>query len=498
MNISIGIHHGTQKKLISTYKHYSTWIICSFTCASVWFLFLFAFWPGILSYDSLSQLDQAIRNQYTDWHPVFHTLNIDILISLWNSPAIVTLTQILTLSIVSGYCLYIFEKKGVPKYIVGLVCLLFSLNLINGMMVITLWKDIPYSIFVLLLNVFVLLIIESQGKWLDSRKNWFLFGIIGGLISLYRYNGFPIPLITYVVLIIFFKKFWKETILSLITSLGLIIFFQIGIYPFLNIKEDSGQSVSIVFLHPIDAIISSNKLDLQNVLTREEIDYLNSIYPLSQQWDYSCYDATVFFYKGVNFSPIQKYPSRILDIFVKLASKNPRIIFDHFLCMSSFVWRLNQPDGVYLETVLYNNIDATRYQNWEIYQPLIKQQSKIPELKQVIVNLHDFSLKVDPERVSWRPAIYIYGMIIAVIILCLRKKSMHYGLILVPILVQSLIIMFVAQLEALRYQYPVYLVSMLFVVPLLYLPKKEKISDYNEGSCLYDFRKLTNRLNLKI
>jgi uncharacterized membrane protein len=56
----------------------------------------------------------------------------------------------------------------------------------------------------------------------------------------------------------------------------------------------------------------------------------------------------------------------------------------------------------------------------------------------------------------------------------------------VPLVAQSLGIMFTTQLQALRYQYPVYLISMLFTIPILWMgikyvtstPKKNLDKNY--------------------
>ena len=58
----------------------------------------------------------------------------------------------------------------------------------------------------------------------------------------------------------------------------------------------------------------------------------------------------------------------------------------------------------------------------------------------------------------------------------LYTKNKNYLLLSIPILSQTVIIMGTAQLEALRYQYPVYLVSLIFTLPLIFLFKKESVN----------------------
>ncbi len=303
------------RKGLNTILEYKVWIASSAFCFTVWLFFLLSFWPGISTVDSLNQFNQAITNHYTSWHPVFDTLNIRLLFLLHHSPATIAFYQIVVLSLIVGYGFYSINKYlKVNKIVIFLSVIIVSLSLINGMMVIMIWKDVLYSSFVLLFAIFVFNIIISNGVWLNSKANLIMLCISGSLISLYRYNGFPVPIITIVLLIVFYRKYWKRLMISSLIILLTVITLQESINKIVDVQKDSSQSIGVTFLHPIDAYVSQIN-DLQNVLSEKDLNYLDAIYPLSKKWEYSCYDATVFFYKGVSFAPIQKDPVEALDIF---------------------------------------------------------------------------------------------------------------------------------------------------------------------------------------
>jgi uncharacterized membrane protein len=75
--------------------------------------------------------------------------------------------------------------------------------------------------------------------------------------------------------------------------------------------------------------------------------------------------------------------------------------------------------------------------------------------------------------VAWRPAIYLDGYMISIGFFAFRKKNPLVALLLVPPMLQSLVIAVTAQLQAVRYQYPVYLIAMLFTIPVFYLAIKQ-------------------------
>ena len=57
-------------------------------CIAIWSVYLIAFYPGIMSMDSLNQWDQITNFAkadygFTDAHPVGHTLFLWLITSIW-------------------------------------------------------------------------------------------------------------------------------------------------------------------------------------------------------------------------------------------------------------------------------------------------------------------------------------------------------------------------------------------------------------------------------
>jgi hypothetical protein len=442
----------------------------------VWVIYLLAFWPGIMSFDSFSQWDQAMRFSFSDWHPVFSTLTIWAAIRIWTHPASVIIFQIIFYSIVISFTLVSFLRIGVPKWLLLFISFSFAVFLPNGLMAITMWKDIPYSVCILGATAVLLKIIISQGEWLQHKSNWFILsGFCIGL-SLLRHNGIPIAIGTFFAIMIFYRKYWKSIISSFIIFIACYFIITGPIYNLLPINQEQGQSIGVTFIHPVAAHVNAG-----DTIPADDLNFLNQIRPLSKGWDYSCYDATVLFYRGVNFSPVQQDPMRIIKIFWDLTISNPTVTINHFLCLSSFVWRIDQPEGVYLETVLLNSYNDTTQPLFGKYVSIANTNSKLEVIHDLVQNIYGF-MNSDPEKIVWRPAIYLYLLLISIILVCFLIRDFHYLLLLVPVIIHSTIIMFVAQLEALRYQYPVYIITLLFAFPLLWYAITAKRKMTSESS----------------
>ncbi len=429
----------------------------------IWSIYLLAYWPAIMTFDSIDQWDQAMRFTFNDWHPVVSTLVIWLTTRIWASPASVAIFQILFFSTVVAFTLQSFQALGVPKWLLIVECLLFALFLPNGMMAITIWKDIPYSICVLGLTTILFWMIVTQGKWISRRSHIILLGLFSLGTSLFRHNGIPVSLATLGLLILFFRPYWRPLVSASIIFLGSYFLIKGPVYTWLHVEPDSSQTLGVTLLHPIAAHLRAG-----DTVTPDEFIYLNQILPFSAGWDYICYDASVLFYKGVDFAPVQQDPQRALNLFIRLTIANPKVTLKHYFCLSSFVWSLSQPNGVHLETVYQDNfLPANYYPVWDAYKNVVQQQSILPEIKSLF-NKGLQWMTSDSRILIWRPALYLYLLILAVVALSVVSHNAHFLLLLAPSIVQSIIIMLTAQVQAWRYQYPVCVIAMLFVTPLLW------------------------------
>jgi hypothetical protein len=99
-------------------------------CAAVWVVYLLAFWPGILTEDSIEQ--------WTDM-----TLGV-------------VLAQIAALS--GAYALVAAEctARNAPRSLLAATTLVVAALPANGFLAVTLWKDVPYSIALLWITALTL------------------------------------------------------------------------------------------------------------------------------------------------------------------------------------------------------------------------------------------------------------------------------------------------------------------------------------------------------
>ena len=141
-----------------------------------------AAWPAVMTADSFDSWNQLQTNSYGDWHPVTFTLYLKIISLNGLTPGLVSCFQLLLFSYTFFRIFKLLKPEWKSSRHLNLVSCMMILPFF-GNMAVTIWKDVPYTIFCVL---GLILIIE--GKKLGSRGN--SFGVVlTGIGSTFRHEG---------------------------------------------------------------------------------------------------------------------------------------------------------------------------------------------------------------------------------------------------------------------------------------------------------------------
>ena len=219
-----------------------------------WLPYLLVYYPANLSPDSFSTINQSIGiTKYYNHHPIMFTLFAQLFIRLGMSLininfgcACFSFAQMSLLSLVLAYCVYFLKKKGLPLYLLVLVTLFFAVNPVIAMYSITMWKDILFGGWVLLMILYLYEVMETDGALLRSIRGISLLGALCMLVAFGRNNGFYVVVAVLFALAVYFRESFKilvPTFLAIILSIGII---QGPVYTALNIgKGNFAESVGI-------------------------------------------------------------------------------------------------------------------------------------------------------------------------------------------------------------------------------------------------------------
>ena len=443
------------------------WLAYALPALLVWGLSLLVFWPGMLSNDSLGQWGQALSGQMGDWHPIFHTFLLSLLMKIWYSPALPALLQILALALVFARGLGLLQAYGAPRWILWPVALLFAVFPFNPLFSITLWKDIPYAIALLALFILFLRIALSSGAWLAEKRHWLWLGLAGFAVAAFRQNGPAVAFLSILGLVFFFKPYWRV----ILRGLAVALLAWIGVKGLLNWAYNpetgnSSQSNLILLSHIAAHVEAGTELDT------EQSAYLNSLMPLSD-WEADC-----CYIGGLSYNPdfdrqtyLENFPKN-LRLTVNLFLRDPLVDVRQQLCASEMNWVFCGNRCSLKSLHAFNDVTPGG-ESWILPNEYgLQAQSLLPGLVTPLVSiLSNLGFFSGQTGALLKPALYFYLSLVLIIAACLRRRNGRLAALLLPLTLQTGILAVIIFAPSFRYQYGVCLMG-LFCLALPFLPKE--------------------------
>jgi hypothetical protein len=435
---------------------------------AVWLIFWLTFFPAVLSSDSIDQWRMIYGlKPISDWHPAVYTLLERLLAYLWNTPASAALAQILALSLTSAWGIGALVERGLPRAGAWGLSLLFALSPVNSVLVISLWKDIPYAISLLAVFIIGIKIVTSQGEWLTRRGHWVGLGLAGASTALFRHNGLAVVAGLLVILLLVYRRLWRQILLGAGLFLGVWWLVSGPIYTLAQVKRESGVLRDTILLHHFGAHVKAG-----TPLTDAERDYFNRLRPMGE-WEYSCCKVDpLFFPIEFDRTLFAASSAQNMRFFVDLALRNPMVELEHTLCASSIVWRVCR-ECIFLDHKIEIVSGEVR---WVSENELgLKESSLLPGLVKPLSAWEIFSISTRAAPWLWGPGLSLYVLIFCIAVYALRSRSWTVLLVGAVPGLQSLILAAVNIASDFRYQYGVYLIALL-ALGLVYLPPSKAAS----------------------
>ncbi|MGN0976796.1 MAG: DUF6020 family protein [Faecousia sp.] len=204
---------------------------------------LFAAYPGVLTTDSVSTMEQIVSGIYNNTMPFWHTMTVKLFYEIGYlifgevnaAVAFFQAAQILFLAACFAYALMTLYQAGVPKWCLALVYVLYAFLPYNIVYSVTMWKDVLFGGAVLLFVTSLYRILRGIGS---SQIRSYVFFALGGIgLSLWRTNGWYAFLVTTIVMLILLRKQYKTLLLILC---AVLVLCWILINPLLSALNVSG------------------------------------------------------------------------------------------------------------------------------------------------------------------------------------------------------------------------------------------------------------------
>ena len=325
-----------------------------------WLPYFLKYCPAIITPDSLDQIYQTQGiNVLSNHHPVFHTfiiaiaLNIGKLIGNYNvGVAIFTIFQMLALSAIFAFTLYTMSKKNINNGIKIGTFIFFAFYPVFGMYSITIWKDIPFAIVMLLFILQLVDLVYNEKEFLNSKKKQIFLIISMILVIMFRNNGIYVVLLTIPFLLWFYRKSIKKLLPITMIPVIFYLLYTGPVFKILNIKKGSVREALSIPLQQFvrvlkdrgDELTDKQKQSIYNFLPQENIVDLYN--PTLSDPVKACFDDEYF--NNIKFEFITTWAGIVFGY--------PVEVVEAFLCNNYGYWYPEASNWVVSRVIMENEL----------------------------------------------------------------------------------------------------------------------------------------------
>ncbi|HJQ08103.1 MAG TPA: DUF6020 family protein [Candidatus Saccharimonadales bacterium] len=430
----------------------------------VWWL---AFYPGVMTPDSLDQWRQALSRSYSDAHPFTSTIVLlNSLLWLRETPAWASLLQVVAFSACISFILGYALHKKIPKKIVLPIAIFFLVWPVFGIYAVTIWKDIIYSIALLVAALLTFAIILNA-KLAGKKYPFILLALTVALAALFRHNGIIYLVLPFLLITLAHKKLWKTSLLA--SALGIVVFVTVhtGMGHLLRVRPAPLVN-EWLRMKTVAAIYHQE----HPRLSQQERDIFESFMPASVWKDsYNCYTTHSTAMAFSEYRPLEyedevstnpKTEAAWKRAVITAALKNPKAIVNDKLCIAT---------GVFASEAGFMKFDTAITQRSDL--PVVHEASKLDGVKVRLKALLMWTANNDATNfIFWSAIPYALATLIylGVAIKKRMKATISYCLLL---LANPLFIIIVGLAGDFRYVYGMVLGAPL--LPIIYILESRSV-----------------------
>lgn len=305
-------------------------IISLFFIAVFWIPIWRYTFPGVLTYDSIVQIQQILeKTPLTNHHPVIHTLwiklwyNIALLLGIDGNTRIfgfISLVQLIIMDIIFSVTVrYIYNHT--KKISLALMSMAFyGIVSYNAYYSVTIWKDVVHGF----ITVIFLVILCSYFDKMDKKIGIGILGAIlfcGCLFCLFRNNAFYALVLWGVGILVYSLKYNDKKLLILFFLIVIVSSIIKGpIYSKLGVSEGNPVENLSIPVQQIAYVIAKGE-----VLKEDEIELLRKVVDLDKvSVEYKDYIADpIKNLVASNIDYLLEHKLKYLGLYIKLGIRYP-------------------------------------------------------------------------------------------------------------------------------------------------------------------------------
>ncbi|MFC9529597.1 hypothetical protein [Streptomyces sp. NPDC056975] len=311
------------------------------SCQACYLLWWAAFYPGLMSVDSVAYTWQVTTGHWRSDHSVLYNALVWLTLNITGDLSALTLLQTIAMSAVLGLTCASLRTLGVRGRWSAPVAVVCAAAPPLGSFVVFVWKDVPFTICAVLVFAVSAQLLGRRlhGTWNGrvhgSERLLLCTGLLG--VDLFRNNGFPMSVIASLALLLALPGARRLIAGLAASATALTLLLMLVVYPAAGVEQ---PSKSFVYnLHYADLAVAYAQAP--GLFTPADLRLMARVAPLST-WrgaGTNCYVSDVLYYNpSLNRTVADRLSEPLVRLWWRVLRTAPEQIFGARLCRAHIAW----------------------------------------------------------------------------------------------------------------------------------------------------------------
>ena len=377
-----------------------------------------AFYPGILTPDSVNEVSQQLNQQaLSNHHPIIHQLLIRLGLflgkDLESGVAAYSLIQCILMSLAFGCSVSFVLSSGISFSLTIPLLLFYSLYTVNGFYSVTIWKDVIFGGAALILSVLLCKDLENKAALSRPSKivHCILLIVFSFLFCTFRNNGYYAFLAGFPLFILCNREKWKKYLSVFLITVVLVTGYHHVIYDVCGaLKSRTAEALSVplqqiarvIVRYPQEIGRNEDIAVLEEVLS--DIDTFPEIY--NPKISDPIKDEHIF-----NSEKFDADPGRYIKAWASLGIHHPEAYIDALLLQSY---------GYYYPDIVYWVVDLDMDRAKEIGLGFKEENQAF---RQQLADYNALLSESSPLAILYSVGFFAWVLVFSAALLCLKGKG---------------------------------------------------------------------------
>lgn len=391
----------------------------------IWWL---SWFPGMLSNDSLRLLAGVDAADFTNEVPAIHSILVWLVTRIWDSPAAVTLLQVVAMIALLAAYLRRSPAMGIPGWLAGVTAVAFGWLPAVGATTIALEPQVTQTLLGIWILVELMALVPDPGRYLGNPWSIARLSTALGMAWVADHAGVVVVAVVFGTLAVGLRHSLKRVGVALGGAVSLLLLIQGPLYAAFSVDRAViplgaayAPEIAAVYHHD-PGWFDQNDLALMSAVADLEV------------WGsaYACGDGDALVGdREFDDSAIRADPPAYWGLLFRSAISHPLTVLGHRWCAAGILLVPGQPKGDLFATYVYNvppnTLGITRDSLWE---------PGFNATKAILVRVDQ------PQRLwlFWRPGVLVWPALVGLAVLGFRRGRPAWpGLALVGFLLMAML-----------------------------------------------------------